>query len=97
MALATGNDSTGLLLPLKKILNVSIRPEPGSMADDDEIRKIIQATGGGEYNARLGEYRVSYSASFILRHGGLCPPHALFLLPGECACEVIGCVDRRVQ
>ena len=31
------------------------------MADDDEIRKIIQATGGGEYNARLGEYRVSYS------------------------------------
>ena len=55
MALATDNDSTGLLLPLKKILNVSIRPEPGSMADDDEIRKIIQATGGGEYNARLGE------------------------------------------
>ena len=35
------------------------------MADDDEIRKIIQATGGGEYNARLGEYRVSHSASFI--------------------------------
>ena len=30
------------------------------MADDDEIRKIIQATGGGEYNARLGEYGVSF-------------------------------------
>ena len=42
-------------LDLKKILNASFRPEPGSMADDDEIRKIIQATGGGEYNARLGE------------------------------------------
>ena len=70
-----------------------IRPEPGSMADDDEIRKIIQATGGGEYNARLGEYRVSYSASFIPR-----PPHVLFLPSGECACEVInGCFDRRVQ
>ena len=40
---------------MKKILNASFRPEPGSMADDDEIRKIIQATGGGEYNARLGE------------------------------------------
>ena len=26
------------------------------MTDDDEIRKIIQATGGGEYSARLGEY-----------------------------------------
>ena len=58
MVLATDNDSTGLLLHSKKILNMSIRPEPGSMADDDEIRKIIQATGGGEYNARLGEYFV---------------------------------------
>ena len=55
MVLATDNGSTGLLLHLKKIQNMSIRPEPGSMADDDEIRKIIQATGGGEYNARLGE------------------------------------------
>ena len=56
------NDSIGEYLDSIQIdYNISVRPEPGSMADDDEIRKIIQATGGGEYNARLGEYRVSYS------------------------------------
>ena len=59
------------------------------MADDDEIRKIIQATGGGEYNARLGEYIVSFMPcpGAGASSGGLCIPRALFLPYGKCACE----------
>ena len=74
------------------------------MADDDEIRKIIQATGGGEYNARLGEYRVSHSASFIpFAHYGClalegCVPHMpCFCHLGSVPVNSFGCVDRRVQ
>ena len=67
------------------------------MADDDEIRKIIQATGGGEYNARLGEYCFYFSTRvnrLSLSSEGCFPNekegiHSLFLLSGECACEVM--------